>query len=75
MFTAVVSEVPVVVIDHGDARAHEAGDGEDGDAGAEREGGVGVAEIIEVAQRLDRSRFLSGLPVAAAVAAEVDPTA
>jgi hypothetical protein len=57
MFTAVVSEVPVVVIDHGDARAHEAGDGEDGDAGAEREGGVGAAEIIEVAQR--RSQPLS----------------
>ena len=73
MLTAVVSEMPVVVIDHRDARAHEAGDGEDGDASAEREGGIGVAQVIEVAQRLGRSCLLGGFPVATAEATEVDP--
>ena len=53
MFAAVVGEVAVVVIDHGDARADETGDREHRHAGAEREGGVGVAQVVEIAQRLD----------------------
>ncbi len=44
----------------------EAGDGEHGDAGSEREGGVGVAHVVEVAERLDPGGFLGGFPVAAA---------
>ncbi|MFL5963762.1 MAG: hypothetical protein ACJ757_12805 [Gaiellaceae bacterium] len=42
VFAAVEGEVAVVTVDHRDARAHEPGDGEDGYACAEREGGVGV---------------------------------
>jgi hypothetical protein len=62
-----------VVVDHGDARAHEAGDGEDRDADAQREGGVGVAQVVEIAWRLDGCGLLGGLPVSATEAAEVDP--
>ena len=43
MFASVAGEVSVVAIDHRQARAHEPGQVEDRDAGAEREGGVGVA--------------------------------
>jgi hypothetical protein len=60
------------MVDHRDARAHEAGDREDRNAGAEREGRVGVAQVIQVAQRLGACGSLCGLPVAAAEAAEVD---
>ncbi len=60
VLAAVVSEVAVVVVDHRDARAHEARDGEDRDAGAEREGGVRVAQVVEIPQRLDAGRPLSG---------------
>lgn len=49
MFAAVVGEVSVVAVDHRDARAHEAGDREDRDVGPKREGGVGVAQVIEAA--------------------------
>src|SRR5207245_1916165 len=35
-------------------------------------GGVGVAQVVEVAQRLDPDRFLDGLPVAAVEVAEVE---
>jgi hypothetical protein len=49
-FPAVTGEMPVVVVDHRDARAHEARDREHGDAGAQREGGVGVAQVVEMAR-------------------------
>src|SRR5437870_5527390 len=45
VFAAVEGEVAVVAVDHRDARAHEPGEGEDGYACAEREGGVGVAQV------------------------------
>jgi len=73
MLTAVVGQVAVVAVDHRDARAHEAGDGEHRHAGAERKGGVGVAQFVEVAQLLDASGCLCRLPMPAAEAAEVDP--
>jgi len=38
-----------MLVDHRDARADEAGDGEDRNAGAKGEGGVGVAQIVEIA--------------------------
>ena len=46
--------------------------GEHRDAGAEREGGGGVAQVVEVAQRLDPDCFLDRLPVAAVEVAEVE---
>ena len=48
MLAAISSEVTVVVVDHRDARAHETRDREHGDAGPEREGGVGVALVVVV---------------------------
>ena len=75
MLAAVVGEVAVVVVDHRDARAHEAGYGEDRDSRAEGEGRVGMAQVVEAARRVDPGSLLGGLPVAAAVAAEVDPAA
>src|SRR4051812_45443550 len=44
--------------------------------GGQRERGVGVAEVVEMAKWLDAGRDLGCLPVTAAEAAEVDvPTA
>jgi hypothetical protein len=74
MLAAVVGKVAVVVVDHRDARTHEARDREDGDPGAQRERGVGVPQVVEIAWRLDAGSSLSGLPAAAAEASEVDPT-
>ena len=62
VFAAIAGEVAVVAIDHRDAGAHEAGDGEHGDAGSQREGRVGVARVVEVAQRLDAGGDLGGFP-------------
>ena len=60
MFVAVEGEVAVVEVDHRDARAHEARESEHRNAGAEREGGVGVAQVVEIAQRLDPGFFWAG---------------
>ena len=75
VLVAVDREMTVVEIDHRDARAHEPREREHRDAGAEREGGVGVAEVVEVAQRLDPDCCLDGLPVAAVEVAEVEVAA
>ncbi len=69
MLAAVVREVTVVAVDHGDARPDESRDGEDGDPGAQRVGGVGVAHVVQVADRLDPGGRLGGFPVAAATTA------
>jgi hypothetical protein len=53
VFAAVVGEMSVVPVDHGDARAHEPGDREHRDSGPKREGGVGVAQVVEAANRVD----------------------
>ena len=45
---SVAGEVAVVAVDHREAGAHEPREVEDGDAGAEREGGVGVAQVLGV---------------------------
>jgi hypothetical protein len=42
------------------------------DAGAQREGRVGVAQVVEVAQRVDSNCFLDRLPVAPVEVAEVE---
>src|SRR5215207_7986449 len=44
-------------------------------AGTKREGGASVAQVVEVAQRLDPDCFLDGLPVAAVEVAEVEVAA
>ncbi len=75
MLTAVAGEMTVMVVDHRDARAHEAGDREHRDACSQREGRVGVARVVEVAQRLDAGGDLGGFPMPAAEAAEVDVAA
>jgi hypothetical protein len=72
VLVAVDCEVAVVEVDHRDARAHEPREGEHRDAGAEREGGVGVAQVVEVAQRFDPDGSLGGLPLAAVEVAEVE---
>src|SRR5204862_8087259 len=50
-------------------------EGEYRHAGAEREGGVGVAQVVQVAQGLDPDALLNGLPVAAVEVAEVEVAA
>jgi len=65
----------VLVVDHRDARADETGNREHRHAGPKGEGDVGVAQVVEIAQRLDAGRILGGLPMAAAEAAEVDAAA
>jgi hypothetical protein len=75
VLVAVDCEVAVVEIDHRDARAHEPWEREHRDAGAEGECGVRVAQVIEVAQRLDPDRFLDGLPVPTVEVTEVEVAA
>jgi hypothetical protein len=50
VLVAVDCEVAVMEVDHRDARAHEPREREHRDAGAERESGVRVAQVVEVAQ-------------------------
>jgi len=56
LLAAVAGEVAVVAVDHGQARAHVAGELEGEDAGTEREGGEGVSEIVDPARWLDSGR-------------------
>lgn len=74
VLTAVAGEVSVVVVDHRDARPHEARDREHRDAGSQREGRLGVTQVVEMTERLDTGSCLSGFPVTATEAAEVDTT-
>src|SRR6266702_6536463 len=75
MHMAVTGEVAVMAVDHRDARADETRDRKHRNAGSEREGGVGVAQVIEAANGFDAGGDLGGSPVAAAEDAEVDPAA
>ena len=75
MLASVAGEVPVVVVDHCQARAHEPGELEDGDAGAEREGGVGVSQVVGPAERLDTRRELRLSPFPRAEVAQIDVAA
>jgi len=75
MHMAVTGEVAVVAVDHRDARADETRDRKHRNAGSERERGVGVAQVIEPADRFDAGGDLGGPPVTAAEDAEVDPAA
>ena len=75
MFAAVSGEVTVVAVDHRQARAHEPGEVEDRDPGAEREGGVGVTQIVGPADRLNAGGELCGPPLARAEVVQVDVTA
>jgi len=73
MHMAVTGEMAVMTVDHRDARTDETRDGEHGYPGAEREGGVGVAQVVEPTDRFDTGGDLRGPPVAAAEGAKVDP--
>jgi hypothetical protein len=53
VFAAVVGEVSVVAVDHRDARAHEAGNREHRDSSPKRVGGVGMAQVVEAADRVN----------------------
>jgi hypothetical protein len=65
VLVTVDGEVAIVEVDHRDARTHEARQGEHRDAGAERERGVCMAQVVEVAQRVDPGCILNGLSVTA----------
>jgi hypothetical protein len=75
MHMAVTGEMAVVAIDHRNARADETRDRKHRNAGAEREGGVGVAQVVEPTNRFGARGDLRGPPVTAAKDAEVDPAA
>ena len=75
VLVAVDGEVAVVEVDHCDARAHEPRQGKHRDPGAEREGGIRVAQVVEIAQRVDPPCFLDGLPMAAVEVAEIEVAA
>src|SRR5215207_4842206 len=60
VLASVAREVAVVAVDHRQAGAHVAGEVEGRDAGTKSEGGKGVPEIVDPAQRLDPGRDLSG---------------
>jgi hypothetical protein len=66
VFASVAGEVAVVAVDHRQAGAHAAGEVEGGDAGTEGDGGEGVSEIVDPAQRLCPCRVLCRLPVVVA---------
>jgi len=66
VLATVAGEVAVMAIDHGQARAHVAGELEGGDAGTQGEGRERVPEIVDPPERLDPNRLLRGLPVAVA---------
>ena len=75
LYPKIIADSFAVIADHGDARAHEAGDREHRDAGAECERGVRMPQVVKPAQRLDPRRRLCRLTVLAAEDAEVDPAA
>jgi hypothetical protein len=75
MHMAVTGQMAVVAIDHRDARADETRDRKHWNAGAECEGGVGVAQVVEPTYRFDARGDLRGPPVTAAKNAKVDPAA
>jgi len=75
VLAAVAGEVAVVAVDHGQACAHLAGEVEGGDAGTEREGGEGVAQIVDAPERFDSGGSLGGFPVAVAKVVQVEVAA
>jgi hypothetical protein len=74
VLAAVAGEMAVVAVDHCQACAHESGKVEDRDTGTEREGRVGVAQVVGASDRFDPGK-LCRPPVALAEAVKVDVTA
>ena len=72
VLASVSREVAVVTVDHGQAGAHVTGEVEGGDPGTECEGGEGMAEIVDPAQRLDPGRDLRRLPLPVAKVVQVE---
>src|SRR4029453_15390353 len=75
VLVAVDGEMAVGEADHRDALSHEARGGEQGATGGEGEGGVGVSQVVEVAQRFDAECLLDWLPVPSVEVAEVEVSA
>ena len=75
MLATVAGEVAVMAIDHGQARAHVAGELEGGDAGTQGESREGVSEIVDSPERLDPCCELGGLPLAVAEVVQIDVAA
>ena len=75
MVASVAGEMSVVPVDHGQAGAHVAGEVEGGDAGTEREGREGMAEIVDAPKRTDPGGELGGLPVTGAEVVQVEVAA
>ena len=73
VFASVVSEMTVVDVDHRDARAHEAGDGKDRDAGSESKGRVRVTEVVGLVRGVHAGSDQSWFP--GAEVAQVDVVA
>jgi len=57
VFAAVAGEVAVMPVDHGQAGAHEAGEIEDRDVGAKREGRECVSQVVRPSQREAERQF------------------
>jgi hypothetical protein len=64
VLSAVAGQVAVVLVDHREACAHESGEIEDRDPRAEREGRIGMAEIIGSTDRVDPGGDLRRPPLA-----------
>ena len=60
MVASVAGEVAVVAVDHRQAGAHVAGEIEGRDAGTEREGREGVAQIVDAPERVIPAAFWAG---------------
>jgi hypothetical protein len=68
----VAREVAVVAVDHQEACAHVARELEGRDPGSKREGGEGVAQVVDSSHGLDARLSLCGIPVAAAEVPKIE---
>jgi hypothetical protein len=75
VLATVAREVAVVAVDHGQARAHVAGEVEGGDTGTQGEGREGVPEILDPTQRLDAHSQLRRPPLEGAEVVDIEVAA
>ncbi len=72
---SVTGQVTVMAVDHRQACAHVTGQIEGGDAGTEREGRKGVAEIVNAPEGCDPDLELGRFPFAVAEVVQVEVAA